>query len=245
MAFSLKYGGIAPPSFFRITGVDQYILPSIEHYNSKITGAYGGIDGGIAFDNKVFKVHYTIIYDDIHDDTYYIDTLALWLLGDDVKKFQLDNSGEYYKARVTDATDFKDSILYGSGTITFTASNPRRYAPTETTVNLATSGSTSISYDGYVPVCPVFTVVCPTGTTSVKITNTTTEEVVIISDTDLGGTLVIDCNKKFISLDGTKKMMLLTMGSDWITLKRGSNIINVVVGGTAITSINLKYTAIK
>ena len=40
--------------------------------------------------------------------------MALWLMGNDnkVSKLQLDDSGEYYMARVSDATDFSDAILY-------------------------------------------------------------------------------------------------------------------------------------
>ena len=247
MAFSLKYNGVAAPSFLKVTGVNQYILPDIEHYTTSIVGGYGDVDGGVRFGKKVFDVNYTIIFDGKHDDTYYIDAMALWLMGNDhkVSKLQLDNSGEYYMARVTDATDFEDFILYGSGTITFTASNPRRYASQETTVNLTKSGSTTVNYNGYVPALPVITAVCPSGTVSIKVTNATTGESVTISADNLQGTIVIDCNRKFVSIDGTKDMTLLSIGSDWITLVRGNNTIEVVVNGTALTSINMKFTVTK
>lgn len=246
MAFSLKYNGVAAPSFLKVTGVNQYILPDIEHYTTSIVGGYGDVDGGVRFGKKVFDVNYTIIFDGKHDDTYYIDAMALWLMGNDhkVSKLQLDNSGEYYMARVTDATDFEDFILYGSGTITFTASNPRRYASQETTVNLTKSGSTTVNYNGYVPALPVITIVCPSGTKSVKIENTTTGKYVLVSGT-LTGTLTIDNNKKYVAIGEEKQMGLLDTASDWIKLLKGSNVIKVTVTGTAITSATMKYTVTK
>ena len=247
MSFKLKYNEVAAPSFLKVTGIDQYLLPKIDHYNSKITGSYGNIDGGISFGDKVFKVNYTIVYDSAKDDTYYIDAMAEWLRGNNFKvsKLQLDTSGEYYMARVSDATDFSDAILYGSGSITFTASNPRRYAASETTATLTKSGNTSVSYSGYIPACPVITAVCPNGTTSIKVTNATTGDYVLVSASNLQGTVVIDCNKKFVSKEGTKDLTLLDTRSNWITLVKGTNTIKVAVTGTALTSINIKYTVTK
>lgn len=246
MAFSLKYNGVAAPSFFKVTGVNQYILPEIEHYTTSIVGGYGDVDGGVRFGKKVFDVNYTIVFDGEHDDTYYIDAMALWLMGNDhkVSKLQLDNSGEYYMARVTDATDFEDFILYGSGTITFTASNPRRYASSETTVTLTKSGNTTVNYNGYVPALPVITIVCPSGTKSVKVENTTTGKYVLVSGT-LTGTLTIDNNKKYIAIGEEKQMGLLDTTSDWIKLLKGNNVIKITVTGTAITSATMKYTVTK
>ena len=245
--FKLMYNGVEPPKFLKILGVDQYLLPKIDHYNSKITGSYGNVDGGVTFGDKVFNVRYKIIYDGEHDDTFYIDEMALWLTGNNnkVSKFQLDDSGEYYLARVSEATDFSDSILFGEGTITFTASNPRRYAPTETVISLSTSGDTSISYTGFVPAKPLLQMVCPTGTTSVKVTNVETGDFVLVNSRSLKGTLIIDCNKKFVSLDGEKDMTLLNTESDWITLVRGNNTIKVTVEGTALTSATIRFTVAK
>lgn len=244
--FSFKYNEVSPPSFLKIIGVDQYLLPEIEHYETSVTGSYGDVDGGVRFGKKVFTVHYIIQLDNAHNDTEYIDSMALWLMGNDnkVSKLQLDDSGEYYMARVSDATDFSDAILYGSGTITFTASNPRRYASKETSVNLATSGSTRVNYTGYIPALPVFTIVCPSGTTGVKIENTLTGDYVLVSGT-LTGTLTIDNNKKFVALGNEKRMDLLNINSDWITLLLGSQNIKVTVTGKAVTSITMKYTVTK
>ena len=247
MSFKLKYNEVAAPSFLKVTGIDQYLLPKIDHYNSKITGSYGNIDGGISFGDKVFKVNYTIVYDSTKDDTYYIDAMAEWLRGNNFKvsKLQLDTSGEYYMARVSDATDFSDAILYGSGTITFTASNPRRYASKETSVNLATSGSTTVNYTGYIPALPIFTITATSnGLTSLRIANNRTGDYVLITGI-LKGTIVIDCNKKFVSVDGTKDMTLLTTDSDWINLLNGNNEIQVSCQGTAPSGVTMKYTVTK
>lgn len=246
MAFSLKYNNVSAPDFLKVTGVDQYLLPEIDHIRNKMPNSYGEIDGGVTLGAKVFKISYKIVYDGTHDDSYYIDAMALWLTGDNnnVSKLQLDTSGEYYKARVSDATDFNDAILYGEGSITFTASNPRRYSANETTVSLK-AGSTTVNYSGLIPTLPVITAVCPSGTLSIRVTNATTGKAVTISSDNLQGTVVIDCNKKFVSVNGTKDMTLLSTSSDWITLVRGNNTIEVVVNGTALTSINMKYTVTK
>lgn len=244
--FKLMYNGVVSPSFLRITGVDQYLLPEIEHYTTSVVGSYGDVDGGVRFGKKVFKVNYIIQYDGKHNDSYYIDAMAIWLMGNDhkVSKLQLDDSGEYYMARVSDATDFGDAILYGSGTITFTAANPRRYASKETSVTLAKTGDTTVNYSGYVPALPVFTIVCPSGTKSIRIENTVTGDFVLVSG-NLTGTITIDNNRKFVALGSEKRMDLLDISSDWLTLLKGSQKLTVAVTGTAVTSITMKYTVVK
>ena len=240
------YNGVQSPSFLKVTGVDQYLLPEIEHYTTSVVGSYGDVDGGVRFGKKVFKVNYIIQYDGKHNDTYYIDAMAVWLMGNDhkVSKLQLDDSGEYYMARVSDATDFGDAILYGSGTITFTAANPRRYASKETTVTLAKTGATTVNYGGYVPALPIFTVVCPNGTKSIRIENTATGDFILVSG-NLTGTITIDNNRKFVALGNEKRMDLLDISSDWLTLLKGSQKLTVAVTGTAVTSITMKYTVVK
>lgn len=244
--FKLLYNGVEPPKFFKVLGVDQFLLPKIDHYNTKITGSFGNVDGGITFGDKVFKIRYKIIFSGDHDDSYYIDEMTKWLIGDNhkVSKFQLDDSGEYYMARVSDASDFTDGLLFGEGVITFTASNPRRYAPNESSITLNNSGNTIVNYDGYVPATPVIQVECQKGTRSVKVTNNNTGDFVLVSG-DLQGTLIIDCNKKFVSLRGKKDMSLLNTKSDWITLLRGNNTLSINVDGVAITSAIIKFTVAK
>ena len=66
--FSLKYNEVSPPSFLKITGVDQYLLPEIEHYETSVTGSYGDVDGGVRFGKKVFTVHYIIQLDNAQVD---------------------------------------------------------------------------------------------------------------------------------------------------------------------------------
>ncbi len=244
--FKLMYNGVQSPSFLKVTGVDQYLLPEIEHYTTSVVGSYGDVDGGVRFGKKVFKVNYIIQYDGKHNDTYYIDAMAVWLMGNDhkVSKLQLDDSGEYYMARVSDATDFGDAILYGSGTITFTAANPRRYASKETTVTLAKTGATTVNYGGYVPALPIFTVVCPNGTKSIRIENTATGDFILVYG-NLTGTITIDNNRKFVALGNEKRMDLLDISSDWLTLLKGSQKLTVAVTGTAVTSITMKYTVVK
>ena len=53
--FSLKYNEVSPPSFLKITGVDQYLLPEIEHYETSVTGSYGDVDGGVRFYFSLFN----------------------------------------------------------------------------------------------------------------------------------------------------------------------------------------------
>lgn len=238
MAFSLKFNGVTPPSFLRITGINQSVLPDIEHYNTQVTGAYGSIDGGIEVKSKQFTINYIIQYDASIDDTYYIEELSRWCIGDNYKvsKLQLDDTGYYYKARVTDASDFTDSILYGSGSIVFTASDPRKYAPTETTQSV--SSGTVINYTGIIPVAPVFTF--NGGASSIKITNVTTGESVWLSG-DTSGSVVVDCNKKFVSVGGVKKMGLIALSNDWVRLFPGSNQFQL----TGISNATIKYTICK
>ena len=66
------YNGVEVPNFVKVTGIDQYLLPEIEQYNSKIPSSYGNIDGGISYGSKVFTVHYMIIFDGEHNDSYYV-----------------------------------------------------------------------------------------------------------------------------------------------------------------------------
>ncbi len=243
--FKLKYNGVEAPKFLKVTGVDQSILPTLNHFSTQLPSGYGDVDGGVEISNKQFKVSFKIIKDLKHDDSYYIDMLALWLMGNDfrVSKLELDDSGEYYMARPVGQTDLTDEILLGSGVITFVASNPRRYMPNEETTSINIGTQTQIVYNGIVPVYPVFTIKC-TGTESIKIINKNSGEFVLISGS-LSGTIVIDCNKKFVSVNGVKDLMLLHHTSDWVLLKRGTNSLEAVCTGSAPSSITMTYREIK
>ena len=244
MAFSLKFNGVTPPPFLKVTGIDQSILPDIEHYNTQVTGAYGSIDGGIEVKSKQFTVNYMIQFEDSIDDTYYVEELSRWCIGNNYKvsKLQLDDSGYYYKARVTDASDFTDSILYGSGSIVFTASDPRKYAPSPTSVSIA--NGTTVNYTGLVPVGPVVTF-SASGTKSVKITNVTTGESILLSDDNITGNITVDCNKKYVAVGNVKKMKLLSLSNDWVRLFPGNNVFNVTVSGGGISNLKMEYTVCK
>lgn len=247
--YKLTFNGIEPPSFLKVTGIDQNILPDIEHYNTAITGMYGNIDGGIALNSKRFTVNYIIQYEPDKDDSYYIDQLATWCMGDNYKigKLKFDDTAYYYNARVTDASDFTDSILYGSGSIVFTASDPRKYSETMWSKTLSSTETVTVTYTGILPSPPIFYLTGSSKTTSIKIDNTANGDSVTISGKagELSGNIVIDCNRKYVSVGGVKHMELLTIDSDWIKLIPGDNPIAITVGGTDITSATVKLRLFK
>lgn len=241
MAFLLKYNGALAPSFLKVTGVDQYILPEVVPNTFEIPSMYGNVDGGVSLGSRIIKVNYIIKKDSTQDDSYYIDKMHEWLIGDGYRpsKLELDRTGEYYLARPTGSLEVSDSIVYGSGTIEFLAANPRRYSANKTNVALTIGGTKNISYSGLVPVNPVFYFTCA-NTNSIKVTNTTTGDSFTINGA-LNGAVIIDCNKKFVSVNGDKRGDLIPMESDWITLMRGTNNINVTSTGTAPTEGSIEY----
>lgn len=243
--FKLIYNGVEAPDFLKVTGVDQSVLPSLNHFNTQLPSGYGDVDGGVGIGSKTFRISYKIIKNLSYDDSYYIDALYLWLIGDNYKvsKLELDNSGEYYLARPVGQTELTDDIITGSGVITFVASNPRRYSPVEKEVTLNLLSETSITYNGIVPVYPVFSLRC-SGTESIKIVNKNTGEFVLVSGA-LTGNIIIDCNKKYVSVNGKKDLTLLHQTSDWVLLRRGITSLEITTTGTKPTSATMLYREVK
>lgn len=243
--YRLKFAGVDAPSFLKVTGVNMSVTPKITHYNQELLGNYGNLDGGADFGEKVFEVSYMIIYDNEHDTSYYVDEITKWLkiVEGGTYPLVLDTTNEYYMSRVSDVSELEDSIVYGSGTITFTACNPRRYSPSGSEAVLSVDGTTTaVEYTGIAPAFPYFTIVGGEGTTAIKITNTLKGEYLLIQGDNLNGTIVIDIKNKWIKMGGKWRMDLLNINSDWIKLYRGTNNFKIEVEGTAITSAKFTYT---
>ena len=52
---------------------------------------------------------------------------------------------------------------------------------------------------------------------------------------------MVDCNKKFVSVGGVKKMGLVALSNDWVRLFPGSNQFQL----TGISNATIKYTICK
>lgn len=262
MSFLLKFNNVEIPSFIRVLSVNTSILPAITHRKAVIPNHFGNVDGGIEFGSKTFNIKIIIVKDSKTDDEYYTRELAKWLRGDNfnISKLELDDTGKYYKARCTDAVDIEDLVLYGTGTLVFTASDPRRYnnSITKQTVYSTgqTNGNTSIDevaksitfnciYAGDINALPKYTITFDKACTNVKIANTTLGLTSNITNSfKAGDVLVVDNITKKIKLNDADAMELFNVDGDFTKIQEGKNIIVFTFTGNFPKSIVMEYTAV-
>ena len=236
---------VAAPSFMKITSVDQSVTPEITHYNTVLPGNFGDLDGGVHYGKKEFTVNYTIIYDGVNDLSYYTDKITKWLKVGTKGTYtlSLDSSGDYYMARPSEVSELRDMLFYATGSIKFTASNPRRYKKTSTAVTLNVDGtSTEVSYAGLVDAPCFITLECGSGTTSVKVTNSAKGESIIVTG-NISGTLYIDTKALVVKINNVWRMDLVNINTDWFKIyANATNKISIVTEGTGVTSAKLTFT---
>ncbi|UOY92903.1 phage tail family protein [Ectobacillus sp. JY-23] len=140
---------------------------------------------------------------------------------------------------ITDGTDWEEIFRFGDGTIRFVCADPCAESSAATNITLTSNGNKIINVTGTSDVSPVITITFTGATTNLSIKHVEKNEVIkLVKAFVSSDTLIIDCRKGFITLNGTNIMPALDLSSDFWSLYPGTNTINCT---TFLGTMTLTY----
>ncbi|MCK1982236.1 MULTISPECIES: distal tail protein Dit [Peribacillus] len=169
----------------------------------------------------------------IHDlDTDYNELkeeLAEWLIHDEPKPLVFDDEpNRIYYAVVDGAFNPEDIVTFGKGTIPFVCPNPYKYGYEESII----LGNYPIRNEGTVEASPIFSVKFSAAASEFTFTNDKGKFVRIIFNFVANDLLVVDMDKRKITINNNVRMTTLDLNSTWFSLQPGNNVITVSSGAT-------------
>ena len=163
------------------------------------------------------------------------EDLAAWLIHDEPKPLIFDDEpNRIYYAVVDGAFNPEDIVTFGKGTIPFVCPNPYKYGFEESII----LGNFPIRNEGTVETSPIFSVKFIAGASEFIFTHQNGKFVRIIYNFSVNDLLVVDMDKRKITINNNVKMTTLDLNSNWFSLNPGKN--EIIVSSGAKTTITFK-----
>ena len=225
----MTFNGLDFDEFFVVESVTRSLMPGIS--NSYVKSNH--IRTEIA--PTVITVRIRLIEDTPLDLTEIKRQIAGKLFTDKPAKLLLyDDPTRYDMAKLDGATDFNKLWTSGSAELNFLNASGISYDETPISTSFTTSNSLAVG--GTWKTKPKFTIVFGTTAPSYKITNSTTGKYVeVTTPFAIGNTLIIDCEKELVTLNGNPIMPKVSMLSDFFDLIPGVNVL------TSPRSVTVSY----
>lgn len=152
----LSYGGVQPPSFFRVQKVTFSALPPSNVKTLDIPARDGTYYQGKTYGPRTITVDFFIETPNPDSVMYYAEELARWLDQDGPAPLIFtDKPDRTYYAIVKDNTDIEQAVEVGSGSIQFFCPDPVAYGQ-EKTVSITPNTATSLINNGTAKAFPRF-----------------------------------------------------------------------------------------
>jgi predicted phage tail component-like protein len=152
----LSYGGVTPPSFFRVQKVTFPALPPSNIKTLDIPARDGTYYAGKTYGPLTITVDFFIETPSPDNVMYYAEQLAEWLDQDGPAPLIFtDKPDRTYYAIVKDNIDIEQAVEIGSGSIQFFCPDPCSYGE-EKTVNITPNEATSLVNGGTAKAFPKF-----------------------------------------------------------------------------------------
>ena len=240
----LKFNNVELPDFVKVTGRSISVLPPVSTQSSSVPNRIGQVFNRSILEPREYTFDIKVLLNDKELDEQ-ADILQKWLIGNEFKPSKLmfkERPDRYINAVITGNTDLTDLFFLGEGQITFRADNPLWYK--ENTQTTSGTGSVTVSYSGTVTTSPVIEITLEKNCKRVEVVNSAVSNKVISLSADFktGQKLVIDCNRRLVTLNGTVNMNLLNLSTDWFFIMPNlSNVLTVKLDSAASTA-SLKVT---
>ncbi|MGE7650472.1 distal tail protein Dit [Peribacillus frigoritolerans] len=166
------------------------------------------------------------------------EDLAEWLIHDEAKPLIFeDEPNRIYYAVVDGAFNPEDIVVFGKGTIPFVCPDPYKYGPEETII----LGTPPIQNVGTVESHPVFSIKFTAPVSEFKLTHGNGKFVRVIYNFVANDLLVIDMNKRKITINNNVRMTSLDLNSNWFSFQPGNNTITSSTGATTTIKFRPKW----
>lgn len=193
------------------------------------------------------QVDIAVLADSPEDLRQKVRALASWLnpaKGPQALSFDNEPDKTYYAVldegggggSGSQATDITQLVTLGQGTLTFLCPDPYAYGA-ETSVAFVSDTATP-NVDGTAETWPRIEVTFTATATQFSVTHTQTGRAVILDNVfNAGDTLVIDCAKQLVQVNGVASMASLDLASDFFTLTPGSQTLQISPTGVCSATV--------
>lgn len=220
MSVKLFFNEIQLPSFVKVTGIEESLLPTFDDEN------YRSIR--VNFSVRRYRML----------SVEQIKEFSIWLRGNNLEYSKLvlpGRQGSYYMAIVDNSVDITDGLRSGTGTIEFKCHANR----VEKMINAVTfTEAQTIDYSGTISTYPTITLDINRECQEIELSFSnvqSTNHIKLVGHFNNGQKVIIDCKRKKITIDGKLNMQILTLDSYFHQLDLGENRYRLLSGNCAIS----------
>ncbi|MDB8553918.1 phage distal tail protein [Turicibacter sanguinis] len=220
MSAKLYFNDLQLPSFVKVTGIEETLLPTVDEE-----------------DYRYIKVNFNIWrYRMLSEEQ--LKEFSTWLQGDEFEYSKLTlphRQGSYYMAIVDNSVEITDGLRSGSGTIEFKC-RPNRISKSTNTVSFNTEQV--IEYSGTISTYPRVKVDVLQQCSEIELSfsnRKNSNHIKLVGHFNQGQNIVIDTKTKKVTVDGVLNMQILTLDSYFHRLEPGNNLYSLLNGNGNIT----------
>lgn len=239
----ITFNGKELPEWVSVTGLtlQSTNVEVLEHEAKRRVGNFdAGINkGGINIDLDIFiePVKGLSLFEQQ-------DILKRFIMGDNWKVSKLvikEQPNKYYNARYVGQGEITDNFTHGVSSMTFYASDPKKYDVTET-VKSSSSGQAIVNYTG-LEETPIEIEISVTKAVANPVIEhlETGKKMSLIGNFKVGQKVIIDTNSRNVKLDGTSIKSKMAFESNWLSLEYGTNTFKSTSPDGVINDFKLKY----
>lgn len=220
MSVELFFNEFQLPSFVKVTGIEESLLPTFDDEN------YRSIK--VKFSVRRYRML----------SVEQIEEFSTWLRGNNFEYSKLVLPGRtdsYYMAIVDNSVEITDGLRSGTGIIEFKC-YANRFDRCIGRVTFTTSKT--ISYFGTVETYPTITLDISQECQEIELSFSnarSTNHIKLVSHFNRGQKIIIDCKKKKITVDDKLNMQILTLDSYFHQLDLGQNHYRLLSGNCTIS----------
>ena len=223
----------------RVRNVRRDILPPREAQLVTVLGRHGAYLGKINRKPRVIECEIQVI-GTLEERRALARTLAEVLDTDDVKPLAFeDEPDKVYYAVLDGDTNLDEITVLGTTTLKFVVPDP--YAHGNLISQTLGPSPANIIYNGTAESKPILTITMG-GTAQNIAVACGPKSVTVNGNFQAGDTIVIDCDKNKVTINGATAMPAVSIGSRFFSLVKGDNIITYSANTLASMTVRIDYT---
>lgn len=237
--YKINFNNIDMPDFVKVIGRGLKTSSSLDVQS--VSSSIGQRHTRTKIGSKELPIDIIIKPDKEKSLDEQLDELNEWLIGNDYKPSKLifpEQPDFYLWANVSGSTEIKDDLRMGTGSINFVALNPIKYS-----INPIIQTGLSkiiIDYKGIIKGSPIITLTMKEAANSIEVVNEQDlkNHVILNHPFKANDVIVIDNEKRKVTLNGQVNMKMVAFQSKWLQLKKGSNKIIIRQNNNDTTTTN-------
>lgn len=240
----LKFNGKELPSFVRYVGRDFSVLPDINVNYTELPRQLGGSFLYAKQGVRKESLDFILIPSKTSNLEKDAAAFAEWLRGDNFKPSKLEfpeTADRYSLSQVNGSVSVNDLFVYGTCSVEFISVDPLNYMNNPLSVTGASA--LNVTYQGSVPQPFITEITVPSVCSRLKLeSNKDNSFIQLDGSFTTGQKIVIDSDKKVITVSGQVNMKVLSLDSNWMVLQTGTNKLTLSVNNY-ISTAALKITS--